>query len=101
MKKRITVLTVSAMVFALCVFAEAQQPGKIPTIGFMRGGSPTDAEVEAFRQGLRELGYVEGKNIIIEYRHTGGKTDRFSDVAAELVGLKVDIMWQREVQRWC
>jgi ABC-type uncharacterized transport system substrate-binding protein len=71
---------------------EAQQPGKIPTIGFMRGGSPTDPEVEAFRQGLRELGYVEGKNISIEYRNTEGKTDRFSGAAAELVRLKVDII---------
>ena len=71
---------------------EAQQSGKIPTIGFMRGGSPTDPEVEAFRQGLRELGYVEGKNISIEYRNTQGKTDRFSGAAAELVRLKVDII---------
>ena len=78
MKKKITVLTVSAMVFALCVSAGAQLPGKIPTIGFMRGGSPTDPEVEAFRQGLRELGYVEGKNIIIEVRNTDGRTDQFS-----------------------
>src|SRR4030095_16129281 len=92
MKKRITVLTVSAMVFALCVSAGAQQPGKIPTIGFMRGGSPTDPEVEAFRQGLRELGYVEGKNIIIDFRNTEGKTDRFAGVAAELVRLKVDVI---------
>jgi putative tryptophan/tyrosine transport system substrate-binding protein len=71
--------------------AEAQRL-KIPRIGFMRGGSPTDPEVEAFRQGLRELGYVEGKNIIIEYRNTEGKTDRFPDAAAELVSLKVDII---------
>src|SRR4030095_10978948 len=92
MKKRITVLTVSAMVFALCVSAGAQLPGRIPTIGFMRGGSPTDPEVEAFRQGLRELGYVEGKNIIIDFRNTEGKTDRFAGVAAELVRLKVDVI---------
>jgi putative ABC transport system substrate-binding protein len=72
--------------------ADAQQLGKIPTIGFIRGGSPTDAEVEAFRHGLRELGYLEGKNITIEYRNTDGKTDRFSGVAAELVRLKVDII---------
>ena len=72
--------------------ADAQQLGKIPTIGFIRGGSPTDAEVEAFRYGLRELGYLEGKNITIEYRNTDGKTDRFSGVAAELVRLKVDII---------
>ena len=72
--------------------AEAQRPPKIPTIGFMRGGSPTDPEVEAFRQGLRELGYVQGKNIIIEYRNTEGKTDRFPDAAVELVSLKVAII---------
>ena len=58
----------------------------------MRGGSPTDPEVEAFRQGLRELGYVEGKNIIIDFRNTEGKTDRFAGVAAELVRLKVDLI---------
>jgi ABC-type uncharacterized transport system substrate-binding protein len=86
-------------IFVLCiavltptVVAQAQQPGKIPTIGFMRGGSPTDPEVEAFSQGLRELGYVEGKNINIEFRNTDGKTDRFSGVAAELVLLKVDVI---------
>jgi hypothetical protein len=70
-------ILMSAILLALCVSASAQLPGKIPTIGFMRGGSPTDPEVEAFRQGLRELGYAEGKNIIIEYRNTEGKTDRF------------------------
>src|SRR5215813_9150699 len=91
MNKKVVWL-VTLLVLVAGTFAEAQQPGKIPTIGFMRGGSPTDAEVEAFRQGLRELGYVEGKNIIIEYRHTEGKTDRFSGIAAELVGLKVDII---------
>ena len=58
----------------------------------MRGGSPTDAEVDAFRQGLRELGYVEGKNIIIEYQEYGRQTDRFSGVAADLVRLKVDVI---------
>src|SRR5262245_25669000 len=88
-------LGLSVIVFVLVAVgtvAEAQQTRKIPTIGFMRGGSPTDAEVEAFRQGLRELGYVEGKNINIEFRNTDGKTDRFSSVAAELVRLKVDII---------
>jgi putative tryptophan/tyrosine transport system substrate-binding protein len=81
-----------ALRLALCSAADAQQPGKTPTIGFMRGGSPTDPEVEAFRQGLRELGYVEGKNIIIKVRNTDGRTDHFSGVAAELVRLKVDII---------
>ena len=92
MTKKILISLLATVFLAIVYLAEAQQPGRIPTIGFMRGGSPTDAEVEAFRQGLHELGYVEGKNIIIEYRHTGGKTDRFFDVAAELVGLKVDII---------
>jgi len=92
MSKKILISLLATVFLAIVYLAEAQQPGRIPTIGFMRGGSPTDAEVEAFRQGLRELGYVEEKNIIIEYRHTGGKTDRFSNVAAELVGLKVDII---------
>jgi len=80
------------LLFAVTFHAEAQQPAKVPTIGFMRGGSPTAPEVDAFRQGLRELGYVEGKNIIIDFRNTEGKTDRFASVAAELVRLKVDII---------
>jgi len=80
------------MLVGFAQMTEAQRPGRIPRIGFIRGGSPTDLEIEAFRQGLRDLGYVEGKNIIIEYRHTDGKTDRFSAVAAELVRLKVDII---------
>src|SRR5215510_5056133 len=90
--KKATALPIMVAAMLLCVAAEAQQPAKIPTIGFMRGGSPTDPEVEAFRQGLRELGYVEGKNIIIDFRNTEGKTDRFAGVAAELVRLKVDII---------
>jgi putative ABC transport system substrate-binding protein len=92
MNKKIVVSLLAMLILGSLHLAEAQQPGKIPTIGFIRGGSPTDPEVEAFRQGLRELGYVEGKNIIIDFRNTDGKTDRFSAVAAELVRLKVDII---------
>ena len=93
MNKRIVLCLLATILLATVSPAlEAQQPGKIPTIGFIRGGSPTDPEVEAFRQGLRELGYVEGKNINIEFRNTDGKTDRFSGVAAELVRLKVDVI---------
>src|SRR5499426_1918655 len=92
MSKKILISLLATVFLAIVYLAEAQQPGRIPTIGFMRGGSPTDAEVEAFRQGLRELGYVEGKNIIIDFRNTEGKTDRFAGVAAELVRLKVDII---------
>jgi putative ABC transport system substrate-binding protein len=80
------------MLFALCVSVEAQQTGKVFRIGFLASGSPaTDApRVEAFRHGLRELGYVEGQNITIEFRYGEGKTERFPDLATELVQLKVD-----------
>jgi putative ABC transport system substrate-binding protein len=76
------------------VSAEAQQPKKIPRIGFLATVSPStiSARVEAFRQGLRELGYVEGKNIVIEYRYAEGKLDRLPALAAELVRLKVDVI---------
>jgi len=72
--------------------AQAQQPGKIPRIGFLATVSPStiSSRVEAFRQGLRELGYVEGKNIVIEWRYAEGKPE--SEVAAELVDLKVDLI---------
>ena len=72
----------------------AQQPKKVPRIGFQSAASPSAiaARIEAFRQGLRELGYVEGKNIIIEWRHHEGKQDRLPALAAELVRLKVDII---------
>src|SRR5262245_105076 len=74
--------------------AESQQPKKIPRIGFLGASSPSaiSARLEAFRQGLRELGYVEGKNIVIEYRYAEGKLDRFSGLAAELVRLGVDVI---------
>jgi putative ABC transport system substrate-binding protein len=71
---------------------EAQQAGKVPRIGFLLQASPTDTQVEAFRQGLHGLGYVEGKNILIEYRHTEGKPDRLPGLAAELVRLKIDVI---------
>jgi putative ABC transport system substrate-binding protein len=74
--------------------AEAQQPKKVPRIGFLTAGSPSviSARSEAFRQGLRELGYVEGRNIVIEYQYAEGKLDRLPSLAAELVRLKVDII---------
>ena len=72
--------------------AEAQQPKKVPRIGFLTAVSLSaiSARIEAFRQGLRELGYVEGKNIIIEWRYAEGKPDRLPELAAELVRLKVE-----------
>ena len=74
--------------------AQAQQPTKVPRIGFLHGASASAiaARIEAFRQGLRELGYVEGKNIVIEWRYAEGKLDRLPALAAELVRLKVDVI---------
>jgi putative ABC transport system substrate-binding protein len=83
-----------AMLLALSFPAQAQQPTKIPRIGLLGGASASAnaGRIEAFRQGLRELGYVEGKNIVIEYRWAEGKLDRLPALAAELVRLKVDII---------
>jgi putative ABC transport system substrate-binding protein len=76
------------------VSAEAQQPRKIPRIGYLITSSPSAIapRMDAFQQGLRELGYVEGKNIVIERRHAEGKLDRLPELAAELVRLNVDVL---------
>ena len=79
-----------AMLFALCFSAEAQQPTKILWIGYLAGAGSGPSP--AFVQGLRDLGYVEGKNIGFVFRTAEGKTERFADLAAELVRLKVDIV---------
>jgi putative ABC transport system substrate-binding protein len=90
MKKKIIVLTLCAVIFALCSPAEAQQTAKVPRVGVL---TPTFAVgFEPFRQGLRELGYVEGKNLAIEYRFAEGKLDRLPALAAGLVRHKVDIV---------
>jgi putative ABC transport system substrate-binding protein len=83
----VTVVVVSAV-------ALAQQPMKISRIGVLSTTSPSNVptRLEAFRQGLRELGYVEGKNIVIEYRYAEGKPERLPALAAELVSLKVDVI---------
>ncbi len=94
MTTKITRRAFCSMLLALPFPARAQQPTKIPRIGYLTGQSLSSnaARFEAFRQGLRELGYVEGKNIIIEYRSAEGKLDRLPALAAELVRLKVDII---------
>jgi len=94
MSKKSIRLALCALLFALCLPAQAQQPKKIPRIGYLSALSqPADSyRREAFRQGLRELGYIEGQNITIEYRYADGKLDRLADLAAELVRLKVDII---------
>ena len=87
-------ILVVALQFAAGVKAQAQQPARIPRIGILIAASASfySARVEAFRQRLRELGYVEGKNIVIEYRYAEGKLERLPDLAAELVRLKVDVI---------
>src|SRR5262245_34436999 len=94
MNRKITVLTLCAMLLALCLPARAQQPKKIPRIGYLIGQSRSTAAVriDPFRQGLRELGYVEGKNIVIDYRYAEEKLDRLPALASELVRLKVDVI---------
>jgi putative ABC transport system substrate-binding protein len=83
-----------ALLSALCGFAEAQQAKKVSRIGYLSatGRSVNSARFEAFRQGLRELGYVEGKNLVIEWRWAEGKTDSLPGLAAELARIKVDII---------
>jgi len=85
---------VAVVLLAVAVIAEAQQPQKNPRIGFLGATSPSTiaARLDAFRQGLRDLGYVEGKNMIIEYRYADGKLDRVPALAAELVRLNVDVI---------
>src|SRR5215475_14961062 len=86
--KTIIVLLVGLL---LASVADAQQPKKIPRVGFLAGASG-EPNLRGLRQGLRELGYVEGKNITIEYRVSEGEFDRFNARAAELVRLKVDVI---------
>ena len=94
MTKKIILLALCSLLFAPCSAVEAQQPTKVPRIGSLYAGTPStqSARIKAFRQGLRDLGYVEGKNIVIEYRWAEGKFDRLPALAAELVRLKVDII---------
>jgi putative tryptophan/tyrosine transport system substrate-binding protein len=95
MKKKITVLTLCAMLFALCGSVAAQQPTKVLRIGYLStngDASNPPPFVEAFRQGLRDLGYIEGKNILVEYRYAGGKLERVPGLVTELVQLNVDAL---------
>jgi ABC-type uncharacterized transport system substrate-binding protein len=99
---KITVLTLSAMLLTLCGSARAQQPKKVYRLGYL---SPVDAatdspRAEGIRLALRELGYIEGQNIAIEYRYAEGKVDRAPELAAELVRLKVDIIVVASGDQW-
>jgi putative tryptophan/tyrosine transport system substrate-binding protein len=88
------VLSLALGAFALSVSAEAQEAKKVFRIGLLVAVNQVSvsSRIDAFRQGLRQLGYIEGKNIVIEFRYADGKLDRLPDLAAELVGLKVDLI---------
>jgi putative tryptophan/tyrosine transport system substrate-binding protein len=90
MKRSLMFLLMVVVVAARGIIAEAQQPKKVPRIGYLSSTSYS-SNTEAFRQGLRDLGYTEGRNIVIEYRYAEGMSERLSDLAAELVRLKVDV----------
>jgi ABC-type uncharacterized transport system substrate-binding protein len=93
MSKNICRTALGALLLAICSSAEGQQVGKIPRAGVIAPGAPDrNPQVEGFRQALRELGYVEGQTIHIDYRFAEGREDRIRDLAAELVGLKVDFI---------
>jgi putative tryptophan/tyrosine transport system substrate-binding protein len=93
-KKAIGALLVG-LALALVHLVEAQQPAKVPRIGYVAANEDPNIpgpNVEAFRQGLRDLGYTEGKNIFVEYRYAEGELDRVPSLVAELVQLKVDVL---------
>ncbi len=94
MKNKIITLALGALLLAFWSFAQAQQAKKIPLIGYLSPFDPVaeSTRSEAIRLALREFGYIEGQNIAIEYRYSEGKVNRFPELAAELVRLKVDII---------
>ena len=93
-KAGLSSILIAVTLLAVAVIAEAQQPKKVPRIGYLSAFKPAieSSRSEAIRLALRELGHIEGQNIAIEYRHAEGKNDRLPELAAELVGLKVDII---------
>jgi len=93
MKKKILALAACAQLFAIFSFADAQQPGKVFRIGFLDGSTASGLAglLDAFRQELNRLGWIDGKNITIEYRFGEQKNERLPELAAELVRLKVDL----------
>src|SRR5262245_9807945 len=93
MEKKCNWLALGVVLFALGSSVEAQQAKKVPVVGLLvTSPSLSQSTIDMFRQGLRDLGYIEGKNIVIEYRYTEGRGDQLSDLVAELVRLKVDVI---------
>ena len=92
MNKKILCISLCAVLFALSFPARAQQPTKVPRIGYLSLAAKPSVREEAFTQGLRELGWINGQNITIEYRWAAGKAESLAALADELVGLKVDLI---------
>jgi putative ABC transport system substrate-binding protein len=94
LRRGVIQLALAAMILSVSVSVEAQQTANIPRIGYLTGATADGqaARIEAFRQGLRELGYLEEKNIVVEYRYAELKPDRLPALAAELVNLKVNVI---------
>jgi putative tryptophan/tyrosine transport system substrate-binding protein len=94
MTRKMILLALCSMLLAPCFAVEAQQTAKVPRIGYLNAVSPSTVSdrIDALRRGLRELGYVEGKNIVIETRYAEGKLDRLPALANELIRLKVDVI---------
>src|SRR5262245_59291050 len=94
MKRKIPILTLCALLFALSFSAEAQQPLKSFRVGILDSGTVSGMAVlvDAFRHELSKLGWIEGKNIAFEYRFAEGKIERLPELAAELIRLKVDLI---------
>jgi len=90
--QRTAVLILTATLFALCFSVEAQQPKRVPRIGVLWPDSAPSPRIEEFRQGLRDLGYKEGQNVLIEYRYADGKRDHLPELAADLVRIRVDVI---------
>ena len=95
MEKRIVGIALGAILFALCSTGDAQQPLKIPRIGMLVNGTPSSHKfvIDEFQQGLRDLGYVEGKNFLLEVRYAEGKLDRLPELARELVEMSVEVIF--------
>ena len=92
MNRRTAIRRLATFFLTTASFAQAQQPKKMPRIGYLSLAAKPDVRVEVFVQGLRELGWVNGQNIMIEYRWAAGKAENLAALAEELVGLKVDII---------
>src|SRR6266487_2093723 len=94
-KARVSSILFVVVLFAVAIIAEAQQPKKVPRIGYLSNNDPATESTrsEAIRLGLRELGQIEGQNIAIEYRYAEGKSDRYPELAAELVHSRLISSW--------